>query len=188
MPGLEKLIIPGLTLRRTWIISLVMYALTLLMTFFISTPAGGTVLVGAIGIPWAVTLWAPFALISAEISKRDTIRRGQHWMPGVTTIDDDCEDQAGIVLGLHNVAIAAPQIIATLGSSAIFRLLQKPRGAAGDDSVGWVLRAGAIASFVAAYFATRVGEERDVEVIKSARDEEQGGTSEATGSMRGVIH
>lgn len=71
------------------------------------------------------------------------------------------EDQAGVILGLHNVAIASPQIIATLVSSAIFRMAQKPRGTAGDNSVAWVLRFGGCAALVAAYMTSRVAEERD---------------------------
>lgn len=78
--------------------------------------------------------------------------------------DDDAkggEDQAGVILGLHNVAIASPQIIATLVSSAIFRAAQKPRGTAGDNSVAWVLRFGGCAALVAAYMTSRLAEERD---------------------------
>ena len=71
----------------------------------------------------------------------------------------DSGDQAGVILGLHNVAIAAPQIIATLVSSVIFQLAQKPRGEPGDDSVGWVLRFGGVAALVAAYMTSRVGDE-----------------------------
>ena len=57
------------------------------------------------------------------------------------------------------MAIAAPQIIATLVSSAIFRMAQKPRGTSGDDSVGWVLRFGGLAALVAAYMTSRIEEE-----------------------------
>ena len=63
------------------------------------------------------------------------------------------EDQAGVVLGLHNVAISAPQVVATLGSSLVFKLLQKGRGEPGDESVAWVLRIGALSMIVAAMLA-----------------------------------
>ncbi|KAI9845451.1 MAG: hypothetical protein M1838_001732 [Thelocarpon superellum] len=165
-PWLDRLVIPWLTLRRAWLLSHLLFALTMIMTFFIRDSTSGTVLVGVIGIAWACTLWAPFALIAAEISKREAIRRGRLRVPDAPSIlEDGFEDQAGIVLGLHNVAIAAPQIIATVGSSLIFRALQKPRGTAGDDSVGWVLRAGAVFTLIAAYMATRVGEERENAVV-----------------------
>ncbi|KKA21921.1 Sucrose transporter [Rasamsonia emersonii CBS 393.64] len=166
---LSKLQIPGLTLRRT-------------------------VVIGIVGISWAVTLWAPFALISAEVAQRDAERRlqrhqaelaesrGQRYTSvngtqsaGLTESDDveaggisdgvtpvteeaDAADQAGIVLGLHNVAVSFPQFLSTLISSAIFKALQKPRGEPWDDSVGWVLRFGGCAALVAAYLTKRLQE------------------------------
>ncbi|KAI9721519.1 MAG: hypothetical protein M1812_002281 [Candelaria pacifica] len=155
----NKLVIPWLTLRRAWLLSHILFAICMWLTLIVRTTVAATALVGLVGVTWALTNWAPFALISAEISKRDAIRRGQLRDPDAI-IDENCEDQAGIVLGLHNVAIAAPQIIATLGSSVIFRLLQKPRGSTGDHSVGWVLRIGGLAALIAAYMTMRVGEER----------------------------
>lgn len=143
----------------------------MLLTFFISTPTGATVLVGVIGLSWALTLWAPFALISAEISKRDTAARKQ----GASAAK---EDQAGIILGLHNVAIAAPQIIATLVSSAIFKATQKPRGSPGDDSVGWVLRFGGLAALVAAYMTSRIGEEAETKKERKGEADEEMGQSD----------
>jgi len=145
--------IPWLTLRRAWLLSHILFALCMGLTFFINTPTTATVLVGFVGLAWALSLWAPFALISAEISKRDTAarRNGRR--------SEEEGDQAGVILGLHNVAIASPQIIATLVSSAIFKLAQKERGVPGDDSVGWVLRFGGVAALVAAFMTMRVGEE-----------------------------
>lgn len=120
------------------------------LTFLVRTPLAATVLCGVVGISWALTIWAPFALISAEVSKRDV----QAQKTGGSN-----DDQAGVVLGLHNVAISAPQMLATLVSSVIFRIAQKPRGVPGDDSVGWVMRFGGVAALVAAYMTTRLREE-----------------------------
>jgi len=139
----------------------------------------GTVLVALVGVPWALTNWAPFALISSEISKRDAIRRGllrpstreaALVAAGEDEAGAESADQAGVVLGIHNVAIAAPQVIATLVSSVIFRALQKPRGAPGDESVAWVLRFGGCCAVIAAWLTTRVGEEKeDVLVVEAER-------------------
>jgi len=160
---LDRLVIPWLTLGRAWMLSHIMFAACMWMTLFVRTPAAGTAIVGLVGLPWALTLWAPFALISAEISKRDALRRSRRLTREVTDENEEnLDDQAGIILGLHNVAIASPQIIATVGSSLLFRILQKPRGSPGDDSVGWVLRAGGLAALVAAYLASRIDEEKDV--------------------------
>ena len=158
--------IKQLTLRRAWFLSHLMFAAACWLTFIVRSTRAATVLVAFIGIPWALTNWAPFALIAAEISKRDASRRRQ--IPAPATAHDsipngDGEDQAGVILGIHNVAIAAPQIIATLVSSAIFKALQKPRGTPGDESVAWVLRFGGCAAIVAAYLTTKIAEEDDGE-------------------------
>ncbi len=158
--------IKWLTLRRAWLLSHAVFALLCWSTLFIRTTTSATVLVALIGIPWAMTNWAPFALIAAEISKRAAIREGH--LRARPTRDGELlargedvsegADQAGVVLGIHNVAIAAPQVIATLVSSVIFKYLQKPRGSVGDDSVAWVLRFGGIAAIVACWLTRRVGE------------------------------
>jgi solute carrier family 45 protein 1/2/4 len=112
-------------------------------------------------------MWAPFALISAEISKRDAIRRGIIRPPPtadgalLAANEDDSVDQAGVVLGIHNVAISAPQVIATVFGSVLFKWLQKPRGAPGDESVAWFFRVGGLCALCAAYLTTKVGEEAD---------------------------
>ncbi|KAF2858191.1 hypothetical protein K470DRAFT_283440 [Piedraia hortae CBS 480.64] len=139
--------IPWLTLRRTWMLSHILFFILTWLTFAVSSVPGATVLVAFIGIPWAVTNWAPFALIAAEISREPN---GGEAGPG------NSPSQTGVVLGIHNVAIAAPQVIATLVSSAIFKALQKPRGSPGDDSVAWVLRFGGLAALVAALLTTQV--------------------------------
>ncbi|KAK5167542.1 uncharacterized protein LTR77_007241 [Saxophila tyrrhenica] len=170
---LSSLEIRSLTLRRAWLLSHALFALLTWSTFFVRTTTGATILVALIGIPWAMTNWAPFALIAAEISKRDAIRRGHLPPPPLEEgRDRDAEllargedpsegaDQAGVVLGIHNVAIAAPQVIATLVSSVIFRWLQKPRGSVGDDSVAWVLRFGGCAAVVACWMTRKVAEEK----------------------------
>lgn len=191
---LSKLQIPGLTLRRAWLISHVLFAVCMFSTFFISSYQVGSAVIGLVGISWALTLWAPFALISAEVSRIDAERRTrrhqaemevppEHYHAANTTdndgdggdYDEDLENgarpqrpkvkeedqnyaQAGIILGLHNVAVSAPQIFSSLISSAIFKALQRPRGEPWDDSVGWVLRFGGCAALVAAWLASRLGD------------------------------
>jgi solute carrier family 45 protein 1/2/4 len=159
-------------------------------TFFIYSPGAGTVMVAVVGVSWALTLWAPFAFISAEVAERDAKhreRRHKHHLRRTSSAmarerpppqeegagdaddemsdddgskdddeDEEIVDQAGIILGIHNVAISCPQMVSTLISSAIFKALQKPRGEPWDDSVGWVLRFGGVATLGAAFFAYRL--------------------------------
>ena len=109
-------------------------------------------MVGLCGLSWALTCWAPFALISAEVAKSaEATRKGRDALA-------TSEDQAGVILGIHNVAIAAPQILATLVCSLIFRAVQKPRGEAGDQSTAWVLRFVGATALVAAYMTSRIEE------------------------------
>nr|POE78439.1 general alpha-glucoside permease [Quercus suber] len=165
---LNNLTIPSLTLRRTWLLSLILFFILMWLTFIAQTVTSATVLVALIGVPWSVTCWAPFALIAEEISKRDSIRRGLIRPPPTAEGEllargediSEGADQAGTVLGIHNVAIAAPQVIATLVSSGIFKALQKSRGTPGDNSVAWVLRFGGCAALFAAWWCRKISEQR----------------------------
>ncbi|KKY25293.1 putative sucrose transporter [Phaeomoniella chlamydospora] len=189
---LNHLRIPGLTLRRLWMFAQILFAVCMFSTFFIRTPMLGAIMTAFVGVSWSVSLWAPFALISAEIAKSaDKVR--EHYLKKAAKrqksassdssasaspvpkpsnpqpVEDDNEiderdevtAQAGIILGLHNCSISAPQIVATLISSAVFRALQKPRGTPGDDSVGWVLRLAGVAALVAAYMTSRLDDRKD---------------------------
>ncbi|KFY23889.1 hypothetical protein V493_05577 [Pseudogymnoascus sp. VKM F-4281 (FW-2241)] len=171
---LERLVIPWLSLRRAWTISLIMFGLCMFSTLIVPNPTIATIVVGIVGIPWALTIWAPFAIISAEISKRDALRRAQALnVASGGRVDplsrDDNGDQAGVILGIHNVSIAAPQVLATLGSSLIFRFLQKPRGTPGDMSMPASLAAGGVFALIAAYMASRLAEDGPVEGLEAAR-------------------
>jgi solute carrier family 45, member 1/2/4 len=170
---LARVQIPGLTLRRMWLLSQILFAICMFSTFFLRTPVAATVMAAIVGIPWALTVWAPFALISTEIAQREELGRRRHRGLGQHRTasegseidgfkqDEDGEgpaDQAGIILGLHNVAVSTPQILATLISSVVFKMLQKPRGVPGDDSLGWVLRIGGVSALIATFFTSRLGE------------------------------
>ena len=93
---LDKLVIPWLTLRRAWLCSHVLFAVCMFSTLIVRSVAAATAVIGIVGISWALTLWAPFAIISAEVSKRDALRRSRQQ-------DDDSlgvpsHDQAGLSL------------------------------------------------------------------------------------------
>ncbi len=163
---LDCLVIPWLTLRRAWLISHLIFATCMFSTLIVRSIGAATALIGIVGISWALTLWAPFAIISAEVSKRDALRRSRE-VTQRAELDTDVEggsiakeeDQAGVILGIHNMAIAAPQILATIGSSIIFKFLQKPRGTPGDRSYPAVLAAGGVFTLVAAWLTSRIKDE-----------------------------
>jgi solute carrier family 45, member 1/2/4 len=160
---LQRVQIPGLTLRRTWLLAQLLFSACMLSTFFISTPGAATVMTALVGVAWSLTLWAPFALISAEIAERDEGRRRRQRQKFMSAAEDspeleEEEDKAGIILGLHNVAVSAPQVVATMICSLIFNMLQKPRNEPGDTSVGWTLRFGGLVTLVAAFITWRMSE------------------------------
>jgi solute carrier family 45 protein 1/2/4 len=176
---LDYLVIPGFTLRRAWMLSQILFFAAMTCTVFVRTVEVATILIGLVGITWALTLWAPWAIISAEISRRDAEmreRKQRNFSPNREPAespssddysnqdsdsqnDDEDADQAGVILGIHNMAIAAPQIIATVASSIIFRFFQKPRGTPGDHSIAIVMALGGIAVLISAYFIHLIKDE-----------------------------
>ncbi|KAL1880611.1 hypothetical protein Daus18300_001222 [Diaporthe australafricana] len=198
----ERVIIPGLTLRRAWMLSQLLFMGSMLCAVIVRTVPAATVLIGLVGITWALTLWAPFAIISAEISRRDALLRQKRrafsppgaagpssnaasGFDGYTSDQDhkldgseDDVDQAGVILGIHNMAIAAPQIIATVGSSLIFKIFQKPRGTPGDHSISIVMAIGGVAVGASAWFIHLIKDEpADSPAVDTMSDAEEGGMS-----------
>lgn len=180
---LDALVIPGLTLRRAWLISHLVFATCMFSTLIVRSIAAATALIGVVGISWALTLWAPFAIISAEVSKRDALRRSRAALAQTDGAGGMVlkEDQAGVILGIHNMAIAAPQIVATIGSSIIFKFLQKPRGTPGDRSISVVLAAGGVSTLVAAWLTSRIKDEVELPDVEGGIS---GGESETENVMR----
>lgn len=178
---LDRLRIPGFTLKRAWFGSLILFSFAMFCTVLVRSVEAATALIGLAGITWAMTLWAPWAIISAEISRRDALLRERklraarvantgavsdgarvgsspaNTLPAPEDAAEEEEtDQAGVVLGIHNMAIAAPQIMANVGSSIIFKIWQKPRGTPGDHSFAIVLALGGICVLASSFFVLRI--------------------------------
>ena len=215
----HRLRIPGLTLRKAWVGSLVLFAGAMFCAAIVTSVAAAQAIVCIVGITWALALWAPFAIISGEISRKDTLTRARKQagtrlqrIPSASAIpppacsddddddDDDHEDnaaarpeeeekvdQAGVILGIHNMACAAPQIISTFGSSLLFKIFQKPRGEAGDHSIGIVLALGGLAVLMSSFFVMQLRDSAKVPA-EAQRDLERGGIlSRASSYRRKVI-
>lgn len=68
-----------------------------------------TGLVALVGVSWSVAMWAPFAITNAEVAHIKLLAEscdidGDRWADG--------QDQTAGILGIQNVAISIPQIIA----------------------------------------------------------------------------
>ncbi|KAL7928725.1 hypothetical protein V8C35DRAFT_317372 [Trichoderma chlorosporum] len=163
------------SIRRLWIVSQVLFAICMFATIFESSLTGAYILVGISGISWAITIWAPYALISAQVV-HSTSRNGnstysepllqhdEYSLEGNSAhhdvevdkeayheegVVDACERRPGILFGLHNVAIAGPQIVAAAICSFIFWMLE----GSSHGSVAWTFQAGALAALGAAIVA-----------------------------------
>ena len=180
----DRLQIPGLTLKRAWFGSLILFTVTMLCTLIVRSIVVATMLIGVIGITWAMTMWAPWAIISAEISRRDALMRAGRRVrtnrrsslssssDGPRLASSEEVDQAGVILGIHNMSIAAPQIIATVGSSIIFKFWQKPRGTPGDHSIAIVFALGGLCVLIGASYALRIEDKTSMNIATRGDEED----------------
>ncbi|KAI1337283.1 major facilitator superfamily domain-containing protein [Xylariaceae sp. FL0016] len=140
-----------ISLVTLWKLSHVFFALCMFLTIFAQSELLARVFIGMSGASWALTTWAPFALISSEISRIESDRS----RVVVQELDPHSEIKAGVVIGLHNVAIAAPQVLSALLCSLVLRILQ---GFAVDDVYGWLLRMAGVPALIAAYLLRHMEE------------------------------
>ena len=190
-----------LSIPIVWTTSHVLTSLILLSTSLTHSPTTSTILVSLLGISWALTQWAPLALISAEVAnQQETVSRARSESRALFSLpqaDDSAillqvlnntydvsgysadeekspnaeqereagneeEElaiagglQAGAVMGLYNVSIAAPQIVAAAGSSGLFWVM-----AHWDlkevEVVGWVIRLAGLSGLIAAWTAAAI--------------------------------
>lgn len=139
-------------ISQAWTLAHIFFALAMFATMLVSSPAVSTLLVASVGLSWALTNWAPFAIIGHELAMSQLSSVSANCFPDDEVSTSDAEVQAGAIMGLHNVAISAPQIIAALACSAIFALA---KSLGSQDGTGWVLRLGGCATLCAAYLTSR---------------------------------
>ncbi|KAK9456360.1 major facilitator superfamily domain-containing protein [Dipodascopsis uninucleata] len=167
MTKVSKLRIDWLTLPRSWMLSHIVFAVAMMSTFFIHTGWQATLMIGVLGIPWAHALWAPFALIAEEISRIQLHDR----------LKNKYEYEAGIVMGVHNVFVSAPQVLSSLASSVLFKLLAKQRGEEGDNSIAWSFRISAIGALLAAYLCMKIKTPEMLEIEEEIEEDEESSPS-----------
>jgi solute carrier family 45 protein 1/2/4 len=138
----------GVTVKNVYTGSIVLFSVALLSTFFVETVLQATIVVAIIGIPWAVVLWVPFALVGEYISyeadrledAKETaakLKSGQSTYGAANTDvtaevsasleanedDDDEELDAGLLLGVHNMYIVFPQFAVAIIAAVIFKVV-----------------------------------------------------------------
>ncbi|TAQ86881.1 hypothetical protein B7494_g4774 [Chlorociboria aeruginascens] len=145
--------VPRTTVTRAWTISLLFFALAMFSTVFVTALPGAMVIIALVGLSWAMTLWAPYAIIGTEIMARPDVENSY-------TAKASASADAGVILSLHNMAISAPQIVAAMLCAAVFGIAN---ALGSRDVVGWALRVGGLAGLGAAALSWELEREWDRE-------------------------
>ncbi|PQE10818.1 sucrose transporter protein [Rutstroemia sp. NJR-2017a BBW] len=146
--------IPGFTLPLTWTLSHILSSILIFCTLLSKSFLPTSILVSLLGISWAVTQWIPLALINLEIANSQSATSSKSRQRTRNAPDGE-ELQAGTILGLYNISIATPQIVAAVQGSAVFWMLGRV-GVMGGEAMGWVIRLGSLAALVAAVGCERL--------------------------------
>lgn len=152
----RQLYTPVSSLCTFWMLSQTIFATCMFSTLLVDDVVGVTMLVGFVGISGALSQIVPFNLIGLILQRYQTLYGGSGPADAIAANTTRYETRPGIVMGIHNMAIAAPQLIAAVGSSAIFWLLGSPDGGDRSRSTGWVLRAGGVAALAAMWMTLRM--------------------------------
>ena len=177
IPQLWRIYLP--TMPQAWMFSHIITSICLLGITSGNDFMTSVSFTSLLGVSWAFTQWAPFAIINAEIAKEAPLAQnsvlGSSTSSRVDTLErtgfdrslelDQEEAQsvgnrlrkkqnkrAGIIMGIHNIAIALPQIISAVLSSLIY-LTAKWLNIGELDAMACVLRVGVLAGGCAAYSA-----------------------------------
>jgi solute carrier family 45, member 1/2/4 len=144
------------SLSRLWAFSHFLFVIAIFSTAFVSSYIAGLVLLSLVGASWAITIWVPFVLIGYDVTRLSNIDEYEieNLMGnGAGRSGEGPQDRIGGIMGLHNMAISLPQILSALIISALFYTLPL---LGLTDVIGWVIRAGSVASFGAACMVVRL--------------------------------
>lgn len=164
---LSNLFLRKLTVSQLWIFGHVVFVVAMIGTFWISTAKQAMVFVGFLGIPWALALWAPFVLIAEEVSriknKKGALQRVSFSVSNIPKRRfETYEHEAGIILGVHNMFVALPQVVSSLMASLLFKILDSDEESA--SSIRWVFQFGGIATIVAIYLSCKLMSKSDLDM------------------------
>lgn len=174
----SRLRIPPLTLKRAWIASLALQATALLSAPLIHSVEAAVVAIAALGYTWALSAWAPFAIIGAETHAApgpppaDSASSTDSTPDVPALLDDASQDEngdasmrnrVGAVFGIHNVVVCVAQAASSVVALGVFAVCQRDRGIPGDPSFAVLFGVSGAAGVVAVWLAMgiRDGLERD---------------------------
>ncbi|PIA92034.1 General alpha-glucoside permease [Cercospora beticola] len=128
-----------------WLLTQPVLGLLLVLTLAAAYQWQGTVLIAVAGLPWAVTQWVPWAVIGYETSRLG--------LTGSRGGDESGDSQSGAILGVHNMAISLPQVLAGAIASAMYKIAES---AGSQVPTAWVLASGGLAAFVASFLCRKM--------------------------------
>jgi hypothetical protein len=170
------------TVYNIYTASHIIFFIIMMTTFFVRTEYHAIAVIASVGVPWAIAMWIPFALVGEFVQKEnvEAIVENTHVRPienqdiehvssmastsssPLITPDEQNEEEefdAGMMLGVHNMYIVFPQFVISLISAGIFKLFNEIESNSEDieirnnDAVGWVLRFGGFMALIAAVFS-----------------------------------
>lgn len=167
------------TVNGLWITGHVVFLMAMISTFFISTCNQAMVFITFLGIPWAIALWAPFVIISEEASRIKTKKMSKAatltYEQRIQTQEvqqtpkqrfETFEHESGIILGVHNMFVALPQMVSSLMAALLFKIFDAGnREDSAAYSLGWVYRFGGLATGIALYLSFKLKDRRELNAI-----------------------
>ncbi|KAF7292526.1 hypothetical protein MKEN_01477000 [Mycena kentingensis (nom. inval.)] len=166
-------------LTTVWAYSHLVFGACMLGTFFVTSVNGAIFTISITGIPWAVAQWAPYSLLGEAIltSTKPTTTTTVEANPLLERPVKDVEhgaaakldigNQAGLIIGIHNIYSVIPQFIVTILCAVVFAIFEGPDSSASvaaaaqsrPNSVVYIFRLGALWSFIAFKICRRLGRE-----------------------------
>lgn len=174
-----------ISLARAWMYSHVLISLCMLGVTLTDNFICAVSFTAILGISWALTQWAPFAIIGSEIAREQEVESEESVATSLTessssslassstvtfanqevAIDQiesqkissdpigvDISSSAATIMGVHNIAIAMPQILSAAVGSIIYGGIDFfELGEA--NAMAWILRVGCFSGLAAAYFS-----------------------------------
>ncbi|RDH16767.1 MFS general substrate transporter [Aspergillus niger ATCC 13496] len=132
-----------LTLSNIWAISQALFGAGMILTLWVSSVIGATFIISILGLSWCCTAWIPFTLMSTKILQESRNALRPH--------------NPGLIMSLHNVSIAAPQILAALIAGLVFWVSQD-----GENQARYVLAVGGLFGLGAAWMARGLTIEKEL--------------------------
>lgn len=150
------------TVYNIYTASHIIFFIIMMTTFFVRTEYHAISVIASVGVPWAIAMWIPFALVGEFVQKEnvEAIVENTHVKPienpdiehvssiassssssPLVTPDEQNEEEeeefdAGMMLGVHNMYIVFPQFVISLISAGIFKLFNEIDANNDDVKIG----------------------------------------------------